>query len=519
MIERNILIGFIVSTEFNQRMQDKWDVSLFESATAKRMVSWTKEYFEKYNAAPGKAIEPIFYDKVKNGLSKDLAEEIEEDILPSLSKQYEDENLNVEYLVDKATAYFSERNLIKHANDIIALAETNQLTEAESKASSYKPLAKDCGAWIDLADEKSLADIHRAFTHASEPLIKFPRELGKFWNQQLVRGGFVALFGPEKRGKTFWLLELGLRACKQGKKVAFFQAGDMSKEEQLKRICIYLAKKSNIEMYCEKMFEPVRDCILHQLDICRREEREADEPNLFANLSTSGKEPLEKITEANIRKTISLNHIKAAWKDYKDHMPCTNCRKFRGTVWVKEIPSVDPLETNQAEKQIKSFFIKHKRSFKLSTHSNSTLSVKESSAIMDIWEKQEDFVPDVILYDYPDIMIDPTNEFRHKQNEIWKALRGVSQKRHALVICVTQADANSYEKDLLSLKNFSEDKRKFGHVTAFYGLNQDPKGREKELGIMRINEIVVREGDFNTSNQIYVLQNLRRGRPFLTSYY
>jgi hypothetical protein len=84
MIERNILIGFIVSTEFNQRMQDKWDISLFESTTAKRMVSWTKEYFEKYNVAPGKAIEPIFYDKVKNGLSKDLAEDIEEDILPSL---------------------------------------------------------------------------------------------------------------------------------------------------------------------------------------------------------------------------------------------------------------------------------------------------------------------------------------------------------------------------------------------------------------------------------------------------
>jgi hypothetical protein len=84
---------------------------------------------------------------------------------------------------------------------------------------------------------------------------------------------------------------------------------------------------------------------------------------------------------------------------------------------------------------------------------------------------------------------------------------------------VTQADAASYEKNSLGLSNFSEDKRKYGHVTAMYGLNQDVDGREKKIGIMRINEIVVREGEFDTSSQIHVLQNLRRGRPFLYSYY
>ena len=69
------------------------------------------------------------------------------------------------------------------------------------------------------------------------------------------------------------------------------------------------------------------------------------------------------------------------------------------------------------------------------------------------------------------------------------------------------------------MKNFSEDKRKYAHVTAMYGLNQDPQDREKKIGLMRINEIVVREGDFSNTKEVTVIQNLARGRPFLGSYY
>ena len=66
---------------------------------------------------------------------------------------------------------------------------------------------------------------------------------------------------------------------------------------------------------------------------------------------------------------------------------------------------------------------------------------------------------------------------------------------------------------------FKKDKRKYAHVTACYGLNQDPKDREKRLGIMRINEIVIREGDFSNAHEVTILQNLKRGRPFLSSFW
>ena len=206
-----------------------------------------------------------------------------------------------------------------------------------------------------------------------------------------------------------------------------------------------------------------------------------------------------------------------------DYSTCTNCKAFKenkwGTVWYKEVEK-ESLTIESAKKVFTEFFIKYKRKFKISTHVNGTLTVNNIKSILDIWQKQEDFIPDIIIIDYADLLEDSTvKEFRHKSNQIWKDLRGLSQERHCLLITATQADADSYTRDLLKLDNFSEDKRKYAHVTAMWGLNWDKEGREKKLGIMRINEIIKRKGNFNNHNQVYVLQNLQISRPFLTSFW
>ena len=45
------------------------------------------------------------------------------------------------------------------------------------------------------------------------------------------------------------------------------------------------------------------------------------------------------------------------------------------------------------------------------------------------------------------------------------------------------------------------------------------ESREKKIGITRINELVIREGEFYNDNEITVLQNLKQGRPFKQSYF
>ncbi len=109
----------------------------------------------------------------------------------------------------------------------------------------------------------------------------------------------------------------------------------------------------------------------------------------------------------------------------------------------------------QAKKNVKAFFERYKRRFKLITYPAGTLTVTEIRQVLDIWERQDGFVPDVIIIDYADLMSSDdakVSEFRHRQDYIWKSLRGLSQERHVLVVTATQADSESYE----FIKNLSD---------------------------------------------------------------
>jgi hypothetical protein len=514
MIERQIIIGAIVSTDYLNQIRDIWNVQYFESVTAKRLARWVWQFYTKYNKAPGKHIETIFYDKVKTEkLNPTVADEIENEILPSLSKQYEENDLNLDYLIEATKKHFKQRSLTIFKDSIQSALDKNDLILAEQIASEYKTLNVTPTFALTLSDPITLDRVDKAFNNDSIPIITYPSTLGDFWNDQLVRGGFVSLLASEKRGKSWWLLDLALRACKQKRKVAFFQAGDMSESAQLRRICIYLAQKSNLERYCGIMYEPVCDCVLNQINSCKREERTC----------SFGVFPSK--TFAEVKYDISMSDLISAYEKEPDYEPCTMCDEYKtrhlGTPWLDKVEVKNPLNAEEAKKVISDFFIKYSRQFKLSTHPMHTLSVRDINGILDIWERQENFVPDVIIIDYADILAPEGNDkdFRHSQNKIWMGLRNLSQTRgNPLVITATQADAASYEKNSLKMTNFSEDKRKYSHVTFMAGLNQDPKDREKKIGIMRLNAIVAREGEFYTSNEVTVLQNLKRGRPFIGSY-
>lgn len=141
MIERKIIIGLITSTEYCQKVKDIFNVRLLDSSTAKRIATWVWEYFGKYNKAPGRDIEPIFYSKVKeHKFPKDLAEEIEQDILPSLSEEYEKEPTNLEYLVVETEKYLNEQHIKLFTENIQGMITAGKLEDAEKLVHLFKPL-------------------------------------------------------------------------------------------------------------------------------------------------------------------------------------------------------------------------------------------------------------------------------------------------------------------------------------------------------------------------------------------
>ncbi len=500
-IIRRIITGLIVSTEYAREIERVWNPQFIGEHTAQMIATWCFDHLHKYGEAPGSEIQSIYIDKLKAGLTKEQAEDIE-DILDGLSHEHDQGKMNIGLLLTQTKKFFKEQHLIHHAEDIMSLISTGEIDEAEGAACSYTVDVDDDFSAINPFENSTR--VKRAFEEQGTPLIKFPKALGRFWNDQFVQDGFVALMGPEKIGKTFMLMDIALRGVRSGNPVAFFQAGDMTENQQIRRLAIYLSQKSDKPKYCKGLWSPIPDCFLNQTDECDRSDRECD----FGILQG-----------VDDRKFITLKMLIDAYKEYPDYKACRNCEAFFGSPWIEWIEPTEPLTWIKAYKNMKRFNKKYPEMMKLSTHPNETLSVSKIKSLLDAWAKSG-FIPKIIVIDYADILTsNPEHgrlDWRNQVNKIWQGLRSLSQERHCLIITATQSDAKSYESEIIKKKNFSEDKRKYAHVTAMYGMNQTDE--QKKLGILRLNEIVVREDDFLTTNQIWLLQRLQKGRPMLGSF-
>lgn len=512
MSERQITIGCITNTDYLKQIREEWNPLYIESQAAKTLCVWCFEYFDKHGKAPMQNIETILLKKVKRKkIKKELAEEIETSILQDLSTQYENQSNDLDVLLSDTREYFIQRQMELHYEEVQVLLDKGEVYKAKELQDNFKFKIGNEDAALDFADPKIDKKIDAAFDSNSQIVVKFDGALGTFWNDELTKGSFVSILAPEKRGKTFLLLEFLMRAYEQGKKIAFFQAGDMTEGQQIIRTAIYLTQKSNKEKFCGKQYIPVIDCVKNQINTCNRKIRACD----FG--------PFKEKTEEEIRNGITYEELLDAKVNNKFYKNCYNCLAWQdnpwGAVWLEEFDNgKTPLTAHEAKKAWKRFFINNNQ-VKLSSHANGELSITKMNSILDMWALQG-FYPELILADYADLIVGQTmNEMRHSIDTVWRGMRGMSQKREALVVSPTQADAKSYLQDLLTRSNFSEDKRKLAHVTAMYGLNQDTKGRERKLGLIRINKIVLREDGFHESDQVRVIQRLQIGKPNLGSYF
>jgi len=381
-IERKIIIGLIVSTDYIREVEKIWNPLFLESEMARMIAVWCLDYFRKYRNAPRKDIEGLYVAKMKEGLSEQQSEFIEA-ILQNLSHEYERGQFNEGYLLDQTRSYFQEQQLRQFAKDIEREVSAGQLIEAERLASSYRSL-KSCEGEAINPFTVSAQYVRKVFEEKKEMLIRFPKELGEFWNTELVRGAFVALMAPEKHGKTFLLLELALRAMATGCHVAFFQGGDMSEKQQFYRICTYLTKKPGKKKHTNGLWVPKVDCLYNQLDTCRRAERECDF-GVFHDASE-----------------INFENLVRASTDNPEYKPCRNCKNIKGSPWLIWKPPIPILPWKDAFLALRKWGERYKREFKLDTYANDTLMISDIRARLDTWERQEGFVPDVIIVDYAD---------------------------------------------------------------------------------------------------------------------
>lgn len=516
-IERRIIVGLITSHSFVNEFASLFKSEYFISKTAQTIARWCISYQEKYEKAPQSHIQDIYFRKIQD-LDKDTAEWIE-DVLESLSDDFAGSDLNIDYLKDETEKYFKQRSIVLFAEEIQDDSDRGDVLEAESKIAKFNSPQRLTGGAFDPLSAPP--ELHReAFEQSSDSFVKYPGALGEHVSPEMTRESFVAFMGPDKVGKTSLLFDTSYRAASQGKNVAFFEAGDMTQRQLLRRQGLYLLRRSDKPQYCSPMFVPVLDCFYNQVDMCKNDNRESD-CGVFEELRP-GKGEFGKCYKEVFHK--SMQEVVQAFEDAKDYKPCKYCSKYNpkrfvGAVWYRWRDKVDPITWREAYKAGKRFKEKCKSSnIRWFIYPADTLRIADIKNELAIVYKQEGWAPDIIITDYPDLMLpdDPKKEGRDAIDNIWKRHRNLSQEMKCLVVTVTQSDADAYTSKTLSRKNFSEDKRKFAHVTAFFGINQTEE--EKAKGVFRLNRLVAREDYFDSKQQVKVLSKPEIGRFVLESF-
>lgn len=512
-LERRIAIGAIVSDPYLAGLAKVYQPQWVTAPFVRRVLDWCVGYFKQHRRAPRKDIGSIFHAWARDAADREEVTLIG-DLLEEFSEEWEDEaeEFNHLYLMDKTLEQFRATSMTHLAEDLLAHLSRGDLLEAERVQAEWARPASPRVDGIDpYADEDA---IRLALAENERALFELPGAYGEFINPQLVREALVAFMGPEKRGKTFFLLDLAHWASRARRNVAFFQAGDMSQNQYLIRQLSRVTGKTTRERYAGEMLEPVVDCHFNQRDNCARAER------------TCATWAVEEVPgETGPPKFEPRDWEEAHRNGYR---PCVSCRdKERGwpgfwpAVWHQRVSIGMIVQPETAVREMQKHLRRRGSSqFRLSTHPNDTLTVETMDRHLQLWEDADGFVPDVIVVDYADIMAserDAGTQPREQINKRWKALRRLAQQRRALVATATQSDTESYEAETLKTKHFSDDKRKFGHVTAMFSLNQTAD--EKERGIMRVGNLVLREDRFDVRDTVTLLMNLTKSAVCLDSFF
>lgn len=500
LLDRRLMTAAIVSTIYLRGIRSAYSRELLEGEMKRFIFEWCIQFFDQYGKAPSKEISALYEKQVElKFLPPDVAEDIG-DFLATLSEEFEESSeLNIEYLIDQTLEQFQAQKLKKLRESLEIALEDGDTKEAVELVSSFRqsPLSS-----IDIIEP--LADINlinKVFDEPPKSLLVLHPTMVHFVGSAFSRGNFVGFMGKFGVGKTWTAMELAMMGLLNKKKVLFVQAGDLSAQQQEARWLTRITGCSILEKYSGKILLPVLDCKLNQSGECD------------SIVRTCGCSVLvEKSENEEEDKFLSFNDSKEI-----GYTPCTACTEIDHSTWWKEI-DVSLLTREHALKAAERFRRAFNNNLRMVCRPSNTLSLEDIIGRINLLEDREGFIPDIIVIDSMDLL--KTNhysrEFRHQQNELWKNARGLSEKLHCCIIGLTQADADSYNRPILQAKNFSEDRRKLDHVTNMFGLNQTDN--EKFRGVIRWNEIKMREDAFEVNKCLKILQCIQIGRPILEMY-
>ena len=489
-LEKQIIIGLITSKDFIIKIKDIIQLSYFQNDYNELIARWCMDYFRTYEEPPLKSIEDI-YNANREKIGEDQSTIIR-GILTEASKRYElEQEINVPYLIDNTIKYFKKRSIELLNGEIRYLLSKDATEEAEALILSFHKVSKLISEWINPFDEDEISEY---FSHSDDVFFTFPGALGEFLGN-FERGWLVGISAPFKRGKTFLAQEFGLIGFLSGLKVVFFSL-EMTKKKMKERLYKRLTATSSLG---DGEFEyPLFDCAKNQDGSCEMHQNK----NSITLLDAEG--------------------VKPEYSSENPYRPCTFCREnpefeeeYEKEVWYEMIkrPAHEP---EYVRTQIKSLEEQFGDNFRFKAYPRFSANLSDIRKDLYILEQTEEFIPDIIIIDYADIL-KPEKDYLagvEKEDRTWIALSQLAGERHALLVVPTQVNKEALDAVTLRQSHTARWVGKLGHIDVMLTMNQTEA--EKAMGVMRIGMMAHRHKDFS-DNTCMILQNLDLGQVNLDS--
>jgi len=194
MFERDFVIGVIADDDFCEWANENISYKNLQSNVAKILTKCCYQHFREYKKSPHKNIEAIYLEMLKDKIiQKDLAEEIEEEILPELNERYEKENIDFRFLKHRAERYLKERLIENRIQEAKTLKDNNELYEAADIINLELPITEDISKHFLTIEE------------IKDQGIEKPKVLMKPW---LIEGGTNFLYSEAGVGKSLLAISI-----------------------------------------------------------------------------------------------------------------------------------------------------------------------------------------------------------------------------------------------------------------------------------------------------------------------
>lgn len=230
--ERLVVAALCLDTETLSRVAALLPDNCFPSKFSNTVTKWCLNHFKQFGEAPGPAVLTAIYSDWARS-----ADKASTDLVGRFLGSLQPVTMRADYVVELIHKLISRTAAKQLADNITAAISNGNITAATNAIQSFK--LPELSQRVDYLEPFTALDaVQTAFEKTQyESIIKFPADtaLGQWLGPTLHRDALVILCGADKSGKSSHLAGLCQRALIQGLRVAYFNIGDLSQEQVLRR--------------------------------------------------------------------------------------------------------------------------------------------------------------------------------------------------------------------------------------------------------------------------------------------